>query len=266
MTEHHDDGPTDLIGAPAHRSSSTAGPASTAPPAPVAPPARSHWPLAIALVFIVLILCGTGLAWWFLNASMQVPADVVEAVRPTVNVSTIYNTAFEEISDTPKLVVWTGRVNAEIAKQSETRVLWGKLYLGTTVVRVRAADNRVQYIVPLDEIKPEDLIYEPKYHRLIVRIPAPELDTQVVEVQSDPAKLDIETANGWAKLDRFSGHFLREEAMADLRPAVVRQGRNPLLAYRARDKARTAVADFIRKAATPLDDDVLIHVEFKDED
>ena len=186
-------------------------------------------------------------------------ATTVQTTTRTVSTTTAYRI----LSDKPKLVVLTPSLDVMLTRSSETRVLWGKLDLGTTIVRLEAHDNRVQYIVPLEELTESDLQYDAARNVLTVVAPAPRVDDMLVEVQSDPSKIEIETDNGWLKLDRYSGKPLREEAKAQLREAVLKQSDKPMINEQARASAAQAITALLRSPLANIPEDVSIEVKFR---
>ncbi len=239
----------------------------TAPPiAPHTPELKKHswrWPIAITL--IVLILATAGVALVTVNRLGQIADNFRLGITPqTTKTTAITSTAFRVLADKPKLVVMTASLDVMITKSSQTRVFWGKLDLGTTIVEVRANGNRVQFIVPMEELEQSDLSYDELTNTLTVRAPAPRIDDQVVDVQSNPEKIDIQTDNGWLKLDRYSGEPLREEAKTELRSAVVKQANKPMLQEQARGKAARVIENLLRSPLVDVGDDIKIDVIFKE--
>jgi hypothetical protein len=161
-----------------------------------------------------------------------------------------------------KLVVLTPTINVRIEKSKEDRTLWGKVYLGTTRVLVEAPDNRVQFYVPLDGISSENVTFDPEASALRVRVPRPVLDEEVVDVQSDPARMRVETNLGWASVDRLDGQFLRDQAKQELRlQVIVAAKKNQLLREKAEAVTKEKVLQLLRQV---LPEDVALDVELEE--
>jgi hypothetical protein len=233
-----------------------AEPALGPPRSPAAGGRSWAWPLATLLM--VVVVCAAALGGYALYRFSNAVASVTDlptrmvsglaaAFRPTVNVQTTIVTAIGALKSNPKLVVLTADVTAEVHKASSTS--WGLVYLGTTSVDIRTEGNQVQYYVPLDTLGSSDFEYDPEHKRLTVTVPAPLLDQDMVSVQSDPQRIDVQTSVGWAKLDRWSGAPLRDAAMKDLRRAVILAGNHPLLRTQARVNAQEQIKE---KIAGPL--------------
>ncbi len=251
----------------------TASPASSPPPA--VPPQRPvfGWPAAFAtvaimgllMVIVVVRSCQSTASKAAANVSAII-ATAADLFKPKVNVTTALFTSLESLKQESKLVVLTATLNVEILKQSEKDLsVFGKsVPLGTTSVRLRAAENKVQYYVPLKGLTTNQFTLDPLHRRIELKVPKPRLDQEVVEVQSDPAKLTLETDVGWARLDRQSGQALRDEARQELRNAVLREGANPLYLTQAKENARQALQDLLKPLAANLAEAVEIHITFEE--
>ncbi len=197
-----------------------------------------------------------------IEQAARIPDRLAAAFKPNVSVNTIVSSGIENVKHQSKLVVMTADVDVEIGKSSEKRVLWDSLKLGDTTVRLRVRDNKVQYVVPVQEFDKDDVTYRPEANCLMVTIPAPQLDSELVEVQSNPDAMDAETDVGWGRLDMFSGDFLLDEAKRELREAVLREGANPLLQEKAKTEAESAVRGLLKDWLPNLREDVELKVEF----
>lgn len=190
-------------------------------------------------------------------------ATITEAVRPRVVERTVITGALARLHDEAKLVVLTAETDALVTKTSDKSTFWG-IDLGQTRVDLWAKENKVQYVLPLTEIERDSTWFDTDGNVLRVVAPEPVLDEQLIEVQSDPEKIRVQTELGWARLDRYSGQFLRREARKDLRPAVIEQGRSELLADRARNNAEILLEEKLRVLlADALPPEAEVEVEFR---
>ena len=243
---------------------------------------RTHSPAwAVAAVFVAAIVAATFLIY---TVVYSVPAKVIEtggrtanaaieqavrlperlagAFKPNVIVKTLVSSGIENVKRESKLVVLTAEVDVEIDKSSEMRVLWDAFKLGDTTVRLRVRDNKVQYVVPLKDFGEEDIAFSAETNSLLVTVPAPRLDSELVEVQSNPDAIDAQTDVGWGRLLMYSGDALMDEAKRELRDAVLREGANPLLQEKARSGAESAVRDLLKAWLPELREDVELRVQF----
>lgn len=245
------------------------------PPQPVAGKPRSFWPLAFAIVALAIIGAGTFIVLRVIGIGEKVGQEAVstpgklaaalaDAFKPTVKVNTVISSTLQSLKHDPKLVVLTASVNVEITKESE-KTLWGLVDMGKTKARIKAYGNRVQYVVPMEGLSQTNFFYDDIHRRIVVTVPPPRFDEDIVEVQSNPAMMEIETDVGWGRLDKFSGEILRDSARRDLRPAVVREGKSELLMEKARSNARKTVQKMLQPMAEALNQNVEIWVLFDDE-
>jgi hypothetical protein len=230
-----------------------------------APPPRNGvaWPIAFTLIAIGVI----ALAGFIFKTCVDQPARVAEriaaATRPQVTVNTVIQTSLERLRKESKLVVYTADVAVMITKVSDKKVLYGKIDLGTTVVRVRAAGNKAQIILPLNELQEEDIQFNEQENKIIVTLPEPRVDETLVEVQTDPTFYEVQTDLGWARLDKFSGEFLREEAKRELRGAVVAEASHPRIISAAKESGSEQITGLLEAVVKPLRPEATVAVEFK---
>lgn len=221
------------------------------------------WAISFAVVAVTAI---AALAFIFHECSPRrisrdVATGLARAFQPQVNANTLVFSTVSNMVNQSKFVVLSTSINVEMAKSNE-KIIWG-VPLGTTKVTLRALDNRVQYFVPLTHVTARDFRYDDVHKRLTVRVPAPKLDEDVVEVQSDPGKIEFRTDVGWARLNSRSGQFLRENAQRELRPAILREGNNSLYIDKAKSNARESLKKLLEPMAGQLKPDVELEVEFK---
>ena len=237
------------------------------PVPPSSPPVRSGsgtaWAIAFAVVAVTAI---AAVAFIFHECSpRRISGDIArglaQAFQPQVNANTLVFSTVSNMVNQSKLVVLSTSINVEMTKSNE-KIIWG-VPLGTTKVTLRALDNRVQYYIALTNLTARDFRYDDVHKRLTLRVPAPKLDEEVVEVQSDPGKIEFRTDVGWARLNSRSGQFLREQAQRELRPAIVREGNNSLYIDRAKMNARESLKKLLEPMAGQLKEDVELHIEFK---
>ena len=232
-------------------------------PTPRSSGSGTAWAIAFAVVAVTAI---AAVAFMFRECSpayisRNISSGLAQAFQPKVNVNTVIYTTLSNMVNQSKLVVLSTQINVDLTKSNE-KVIWG-VPLGTTTVTVRALDNRVQYCVPLTNISKGDFRYDGVHKRLTLRVPAPRIDEDLVEVQSDPSKIEFRTDVGWARLNSRSGQFLRDQAQRELRPAIVREGNNSLYLDRAKSNAREDLKKLLEPLGTKLKEDVEVEVEFK---
>ncbi len=233
---------------------------------PEDPPALAHpsrWPIAVAAIFISFIV----LAGFVFKTCAEKPARVAEsiaqAMQPQISISTVIQTSLEKLRDESKLVVFTANVSVMITKFSEKKALYGKLDLGTTTVRLRASGNKAQLIIPLKNLSSADFHYDEASDELTVMLPPPRVDEALVEVQTDPSYFELETDTGWARLDRFSGDFLREQARRELRPAVIAEASHPRIIKMAAESGQEKIGALLQASIKPMRPNTKVSIVFK---
>jgi hypothetical protein len=232
-----------------------------------APPQEHHrgsaWPIAIAVISIAVV----ALAGFIFKSCIDQPARLAESVaraaQSQVIINTVIQTSLERLRDESKLVVHTAEIAVMITKFSEKKVLYGKIDLGTTTVRLRASGNKAQLVIPLKDLSEGDFQFNEAENKLTITLPSPRVDETLVEVQTDPAFYEIETNLGWARLDGFSGDFLREQARRELRPAVLIEAGNAHNIKLAELSGREKVTALMEAVIKPIRPDTTIAVEFK---
>jgi hypothetical protein len=223
----------------------------------------SSWPIVFAVIAIALIAFAGFIFKSCIDQPNRVAENIAKAAQSQVTINTIIQTSLQRLREESKLVIYTADISVMVTKFSEKKVLYGKLDLGTTTVRLRASGNKAQIVVPLNEIGEGDFQYDEVAKKLIVTLPAPKVDETVVEVQTDPTYYEIETDIGWARLDGFSGDFLREQARRDLRPAVIFEASQPRILKAAEESGRQKVAALLEAVVKPMQPETSVAVEFK---
>ena len=89
------------------------------------------------------------------------------------------------------------------------------------------------------------------------------MDESLVEVQTDPTFYEVQTDLGWARLDRFSGEFLREEAKRELRGSVVAEASHPRIIDAAKESGSEQIAGLLKAVVKPLRPEATVAVEFR---
>jgi hypothetical protein len=221
------------------------------------------WPALVAALLIVIATVAVVYLVLKDDAAGEEAGGLAGAFAPQINYRTAIYSALTDLKVDPKLVILTLTSDVQVSKSSELKILWG-LNLGTTSVEVRAADNKVQYYIALEDLDADDMQYIPDRNVLRITLPQPVLDEQLVDVQSDPDKIELQTQVGWARLDSLSGSYLRQEARKDLRAAVIDQGTRDTAMSKARQAARQVITELLAGSiADKLRSGVQVEVEFE---
>lgn len=220
------------------------------------------WPVAFVICGVALILV---LGYLLYSCT---PAGIVAAFKPEFQLSchTAISTSIDKMHRTGKLVVLQSEVSVEVTEESSkvVTILGHSLDLGTTTVQLRCGGNKIQYFVPLEHITSGTFKYDKTSQHLVVTVPAPILDTDIVEIQSNPTRMEIQTRVGWGRLDAYSGEALRQLAKKKLRSAVIAEGRSPVHLDAAKQEAQHQLQQMLTPLANQLADGVQLVVEFRE--
>jgi hypothetical protein len=219
------------------------------------------WPLATVVIVLALLAALAPVVVWY-----QYQRAAKGLLAPAINEQTVINAAITGLNQQIKVVVLTPELSVWVTRNKETRWAWDLVYLGTTTVNIMAPGNRAQYYVPLDRVGERNLIFDVAHKTLTLALPSPILDSGMVEVQSDPTKIQVRTEVGWASFDRYEGEAERTEARKALRQAVLESAKGEAFAALARENCRKKLARFLRTVMEKSgQSDVKVDVVFEGE-
>jgi hypothetical protein len=208
-------------------------------------------PWAFALVAIVLILTVGYVVLEMVNKGGKVIDTGVEAIgnvlRPNVKIEQVISNTIGELKKESKLVVFSTEIMVYEKRESTKKILWDMLNLGTTVVELRVPGNKVQYIIPTDLISKDTIWWDEERGEVVIDIPTPVLDEEIVEIQSDPSRIEVRTEIGWGRLKSFSGDFLELQIRQNLRSLVIKEGKRELLLEQAHKNAEEVIRDLFQQ-------------------
>ena len=219
------------------------------------------WPVAVVICVVTLIIV--------LGRVLQgcTPGGIAAAFKPEFRISyrTAISTSIDKMQRTGKLVVLQSEVGVVVTEESSkvVTVLGHPIDVGTTSVQIRCGGNKIQYYMPLDHITSDTFKFDKVSQHLVVTVPEPILDTDIVDIQSDPTQIDIQTKVGWGRLDAYSGQALRQLARTHLRPAVIAEGRGSIHLEAAKQQAKHQLQQMLTPLVNQLQDRVELVVEFK---
>jgi hypothetical protein len=192
-----------------------------------------RWPLVILIVFTATLYTAT-----------RVFNRATKSLMPSYSTTTLIQTSVSRLRQEAKFVVLSADVTVEVTRTS-SKILFERLDFGDTVTTVRTKGNRAQYSVDLNGIKKRDFRFSPDGKSLVVTVPEPRVDESIVEVQSDPNQIEVQTKVGWLRTDKRSGELTRAEAKKALRDAVVAEAKSQIYIDLARKNAREKISDLI---------------------
>ncbi len=135
--------------------------------------------------------------------------------------------------------------------------------VGTVHIRIDVPGNRALYVIPVD---PAWSIRAIDKETFMVTMPAPVVNEDVVEVQSDPRKFEVMIDNDWAEHLIPSGGDV-DEAKALVRASVIETARSKPALAEVRMEARAVAGNFVRGVllSAGVGGNPRVIVEFADE-
>lgn len=209
-------------------------------------PKIGNWVWALTLFAIVFIVSGTFIVYKLLSIPEEASKIIKDILKPNIKYETIVQATIGEIKKESKFVVQSTEINLTIEKSTTKTIFWDKLNLGTTVVEMQISGNKVQYILPIDSIATSNFKWDEKTGVVVISVPKPILDEDIVEVQSNPEKIKIKKDIGWARLESNSGKFLEDEIRKSLRSRVIEEGKKQLLLEEAHRNAKEAILEIFK--------------------
>ncbi len=150
--------------------------------------------LLLQIVISVILLVVT---WHFAVAfTIKSIQGVLDFTRKTVKeyISVTYGKSVNE----QKLVVFTQSLDVEIDKDEDNRILWDWISVGSARLKVKFLENKVQYFVPLQEIKENHIMYDPERRTIKIICPPVFIDKEMVFIQPNPDKIIREENGSWS--------------------------------------------------------------------
>jgi hypothetical protein len=224
----------------------------------------------LKLITVIVIL----LAAWFIGIYFTAEQTIKVTTAPIVkglDIAKILSTTKEKVKESiviglgevntdKKLVVYTQSLPVELNKEKEKRIFNDYLFWGNATIKVRFLDNKVQYYVPLDEIKDDSFIYDESKRTIKITCPKVKIDRNMVYVQTDPAKIEKEENGSWNPFGP-SLKELNDEIMSEIKNKVILDAKHPLYMEKAEKEAKIALEklfypvldEFLRKENLKLE-------------
>lgn len=213
---------------------------------------KFNWPLAATVIALAVLIVGA-----------FVGTRVMDFFQPKiiVNERTVVSTAISELKKKAKLVVLTAKVSALVEEENEEilEIAGFTIPRGKTKVILRSTSNRVQFVVPLDALAKDNVIYDASLNELTVLLPHPVADPELVEIDPLP---EVRTDVGWLRMDARSGEHLRNKAKSRVREFVLREAANPVYCGAARDAGREAAMTLLAPTIARIPGNVHLRIEF----
>jgi hypothetical protein len=146
-----------------------------------------------------------------------------------------------------KLVVATVEIAATAYRYFENKDYLGASVVGRQLVVVSSPENRVQFFVNLDSIKPVNLSINKDDFALRMVVPRPVLDKKMISIEND------KIATQWVKggiaptPDAFLMKIVDEVKTKDLPAEVLKQAQSSTITRSVEDAGKRAVEELLRK-------------------
>ncbi len=148
----------------------------------------------LQIIIAVIVFVGT---WHYAVVyTIKSIQGVLDFTRKTVKeyISVTYGKGVNE----QKLVVFTQSLDVEIDKDEDNRILWDWISVGSARLKVKFLENKVQYFVPLQEIKENHIMYDPERRTIKIICPPVFIDREMVFIQPNPDKVIKEENGSWS--------------------------------------------------------------------
>lgn len=198
----------------------------------------------------------------FLEKSGRKMRKITEILKPNVTIKTNLLNTIEKLQKSGKLVVLTPQITADITKKSSKK--WLGLNMGTTKVNCKLRENKVQFIIPTQDLSNSSFHIDDEQKVVTVTVPKPVVDRTFVQVQSNPDLIEIDTQVGWGRLKSRSGIALKRQIMRESRTQILETANNsPYLAFEAEANAKKIVAELFENAINRSEQYYTCKVEFE---
>ena len=161
-------------------------------------PKKTYKNIILYILVLIIISIGVSLITWYfaINFTLSSISNILSSTRQR-----LHEYIFAEYGQTDlkkKLVVLTQDVSVEIYKDKDNRILWDFLSVGSANMKIKFIDNKVQYYVPLNELKDSDVFYDTESRTVKIIAPSVKIDKDIVYVQTDPDKVIKEENGSWS--------------------------------------------------------------------
>lgn len=120
--------------------------------------------------------------------------------------------------------------------------------------------------MPLGQLTENNFQYDTQRKILTIVVPDPRLDEEVVEVQTQPSKIDEKIDAGWASTRAGEGAFVRKQIMERMRSTVIETGKSPASIALAEKQGRKVLTDLFDLAlGWALESGVKVDVKYASE-
>lgn len=179
------------------------------------------------------------------QAAMAV-SDWIEAQTSTMDYKP--EIMLTQLETQAKFVTHTVHYDITIGKSVENRILWDYIPVGSADAKIYFKDNKIQFYIPLSEVKASDIIFDAKNEILTVNIPQAKLDKDIVEIQTATEKVLIEQNKSLVPFLGPDTQPIIEELRAEAKRELILTANKDLeLQKKINTEARQLITEFLRK-------------------
>ncbi|QQE13134.1 DUF4230 domain-containing protein [Planctomycetota bacterium] len=163
-----------------------------------------------------------------------------------------------------KYVVYLHTVDVIIEKEQVTKFI-GEIFSTTSTARVKYFKNKVEWWVDFSELSDGDIEIDDEGKKILVRINEPEINLEMVVIQTDPDLIQVEMDRGWVSWPGTPKQ-LAEEARREIRATIVDQAKVEENMEIARIRAKESVTRLLEALMGTSHEGYEIEVEVREED
>ncbi len=165
-----------------------------------------------------------------------------------------------------KLIVAESTLDV-IIERSEEDVLFKEvdwiptISRGQSTVKLKLSGNKVQY-----KVLPADLKFDVEVGEVLkkvtIRSKLPVLDEELVEVQSNPDKMQFEKDMGWSHLESGRGEEMLTHIKQTAREEIIKSGQTPPQMAFAEAKGKNSLRETFAPLLKAIDESIILEVEY----
>lgn len=196
---------------------------------------RFPWTVLI-LCLTVIILAGIAFAF-FTNIGGKIKDTVVDFGKPITTINVNINSYIPEVIGTKGdvLELAFSKEKEEFKREVVKKILWEKIYLGTTVSEIKL-DATFRYYLQLSD--PWRLAVKDN----VCKVLAPRI-RPTLPVAFDTSSMEKKTSTGWARFDKDQTLAELEKSISS---ALEERASDPKHMKLAREECRRSVGEFVR--------------------
>ncbi|MBQ7590300.1 MAG: DUF4230 domain-containing protein [Verrucomicrobia bacterium] len=229
-------------------------------------PGPSFWQDKTVLITLsVMILAGLLTVAWITHRTLKTVENFTRTGLNSTTQLSVFSVA-ESLHKQSKLVIQSALITVDQSLEKETVLSLGGFAfgLGTSNLRMVSMGNRVQYYIPLNDVAESDIVWDGEKKTLTLKVPAPIVDSDLVEVQQDPRQILFLGEDSWFDWARGSGKSeLAQEAKDNLRQYVLRTARTRYYMNMAEDNTAREMERLVHALIAPLEPEARVVVQFK---